>query len=83
MAVHTGEPQVAPVLDETKLNEFIGRAVADWGALGSAALVRIGDRLGLYDAIAEAGSVTSTELAVRTGTAHRAATISPCSDRVW
>jgi SAM-dependent methyltransferase len=71
MAVQTGEPQVAPVFDETKLSEFIGRAVADWGALGSAALVRIGDRLGLYDALAEAGSVTSAELAARTGTVER------------
>src|SRR5437870_11895890 len=59
------------MLDEAKLNGFIGRAVADWGALGSAALVRIGDRLGLYDALAEAGPVTSTELAARTGTVER------------
>ena len=62
---------MAPVLDEAKLNGFIGRAVADWGALGSAALVRIGDRLGLYDALAEAGPVTSAELAARTGTVER------------
>src|SRR5438067_5494438 len=62
---------MAPMLDEAKLNGFIGRAVADWGALGSAALVRIGDRLGLYDALAEAGPVTSAELAARTGTVER------------
>ena len=59
------------MLDEAKLNGFIGRAVADWGALGSAALVRIGDRLGLYDALAETGPVTSAELAARTGTVER------------
>ncbi len=35
-------------IDETKLNEFLGKAVDDLGAAMSAALMLVGDRLGLY-----------------------------------
>jgi len=35
-------------LNPDKLNEFLGKAVVDFGATMSAALIRIGDRLGLY-----------------------------------
>lgn len=58
-------------LDETKLNAFLERVLHDWGAVSSAPLVMIGDRLGLYDALAETGPVTSHELAQRTGTQER------------
>jgi SAM-dependent methyltransferase len=54
--------------DEAKLNAFIGKAVDDWGTLTSAALVVIGDKLGLYQALAEAGPLTPSALAERTGT---------------
>ncbi len=57
-------------VDETRLNEFMGKAVGDLGAAMSAALVRIGDRLGLYKALA-LEPATSAELAARTGTAER------------
>jgi 2-polyprenyl-3-methyl-5-hydroxy-6-metoxy-1,4-benzoquinol methylase len=57
-------------IDETKLNEFMGRAVGDIGAALSAALVVIGDKLGLYKALAT-GAATPTELAKRTGTVER------------
>ena len=40
--------QQPSTFDEAKLNAFIGKAVGDWGALTSAALVVIGDKLGLY-----------------------------------
>ena len=50
MAVDAQEPQV---LDQARLNAFVGRAIDDWGALGGAALTRIGDRLGLYEALAD------------------------------
>ena len=36
------------VVDQTVLQEFLGRAVGDLGATLGAALVVIGDRLGLY-----------------------------------
>ncbi len=58
-------------IDDKKLNEFMGRAVGDIGAGISAALVVIGDKLGLYKAMASGGPVTSTELAARTETTER------------
>ena len=58
-------------MDEPQMMEFVGQAVADVGALLSGAMVVIGDKLGLYRAMAGTGSVTSGELAARTGTAER------------
>src|SRR5260370_3996612 len=58
-------------IDVTKLNEFIGKAVTDLGATFNAALVVIGDRLGLYKAMAGAGPLTPAELAQRTDTHER------------
>src|SRR4051812_43817434 len=58
-------------IDENKLNEFVGRAVGDVGAAISAALVLIGDELGLYKAMAAAGPITPGELAKRTETTER------------
>ena len=54
-----------------KLNEFLGKAIVDFGATFHAALIRIGDRLGLYKALATAGPQTPAELAKKTGTAER------------
>jgi 2-polyprenyl-3-methyl-5-hydroxy-6-metoxy-1,4-benzoquinol methylase len=58
-------------IDENKLNAFMGRAVGDIGAAMSAALVLIGDELGLYKAMASAGAITPAELAKRTETTER------------
>jgi SAM-dependent methyltransferase len=58
-------------VDPTKLEAVIGRAVADFGATVSSALVVIGDKLGLYKALAGAGPLTPAELAARTGTDER------------
>ena len=58
-------------IDENKLNQFMGRAVGDIGAAMSAALVVIGDGLGLYKAMAAAGPLTPAELAKRTETNER------------
>ena len=57
-------------VDETKLNEFLGKAVGDLGAAISATLILVGDRLGLYRELAK-GAMTSAELAQRTGTNER------------
>ncbi|RDH77257.1 methyltransferase domain-containing protein [Mycolicibacterium moriokaense] len=57
-------------VDEVKLNEFLGKAVGDLGAAMSAALVLVGDRLGLYRELAS-GAMTSAELAKRTNTDER------------
>jgi 2-polyprenyl-3-methyl-5-hydroxy-6-metoxy-1,4-benzoquinol methylase len=59
------------MIDETKVEAFVQRAVGDVGAALTASLVAIGDKLGLYRAMSEAGPVTSAELAERTGTAER------------
>ena len=58
-------------VDEARLGEFMGKIVGDLGAAVSAALVVIGDKLGLYKAMAGAGGLTPAELASRTGTAER------------
>src|ERR1700704_1048171 len=58
-------------LNQDKLHEFLGKAIVDFGATFSAALIRIGDKLGLYKALAEGGPLTAAELAKRTGTAER------------
>jgi len=42
-------------VDQDRLEEFLGRLVGDLGATLSAALVVLGDRLGLYRAMADAG----------------------------
>ena len=49
--------------DESKLNAFMERVVGDMGAAMHAALVVIGDKLGLYQAMAGAGPLTPAELA--------------------
>lgn len=57
-------------IDETRLNAFLGKAVGDLGAAMSATLMLVGDRLGLYKALARE-PLTSTELAQKTGTHER------------
>ena len=63
-------PESQPI-DEKKLHEFMMKAVGDMGAAIGAALIVIGDKLGLYKAMAGAGPMTSAELASKTGTAER------------
>jgi SAM-dependent methyltransferase len=58
-------------VDPKKMEAFLGQAVTDFGAAVSAALVVLGDRLGLYKALAGNGPMTSEELAQRTGTIER------------
>ena len=58
-------------VDETKLNEFIGKAVSEWGAAYGVLLTFLGDRLGLFKAMAGAGELTPEELAKKSGTHPR------------
>ena len=60
-----------PRLDETALEQFVHQAVGDLAAAISGLMVHLGDRLGLYRAMAGSGPLTSTELAARTGTHER------------
>jgi SAM-dependent methyltransferase len=63
--------QVTPALDEAKVGAFVGQVVGELGATLNAALVVLGDELGLYKAMAGAGALTPGELAERTGTSER------------
>jgi SAM-dependent methyltransferase len=58
-------------INEEKLNQLLGKFVTDFGAAFQAGLIVIGEKLGLYKALAEAGPLTSAELAARTNTNER------------
>ncbi len=58
-----------PNLD--KLNELVGKLVGDLGAAIAGASILLGDRLGLYKAMADGAAVTSSELAKKTGLHER------------
>ena len=62
--------QSRPV-DEEQLMAFVFRAVEEVGATLNAALVVMGDKLGLYRGLAAGGAQTATQLAERTGLAER------------
>jgi SAM-dependent methyltransferase len=59
-----------PALDMNKLNAFIGQFVTDLGAAVHTGMVVIGEKLGLYKALAD-GPTTSAALAVKTNTDER------------
>ena len=58
-------------INEEKLNQLLGKFVADFGATLHAGMVVIGESLGLYKAMRDAGPLTSAELAERTDTRER------------
>jgi SAM-dependent methyltransferase len=61
----------APVIDQTKLDSFVMRAVSDLSAGYGGVMVSLGAKLGLYKAMAGAGPISSKELAARAGCAVR------------
>ncbi len=52
--------------DADKLNALLGKLVGDLGATAGAALVLLGDRLGIYKAMADGKAVTPEDLAAKT-----------------
>lgn len=56
---------------QNALDQFMDKMVGDIGAAYSAALVLIGDKLGLYSFLAENGALDAAALAAGTGTAER------------
>ena len=58
-------------IDGDKLMQFVFRAVDEVGATLNSALVVMGDKLGLYRALAGTGGLSPSELAQRSGTAER------------
>ncbi|HEV7584791.1 MAG TPA: class I SAM-dependent methyltransferase [Solirubrobacteraceae bacterium] len=61
----------ATEIDEARLESFMGQAVTDMGATISAPLMLIGEKLGLYKAMAGGGAMTSGEVAERADVAER------------
>ena len=58
-------------IDRSKLDAMLARAVSDLSAGYGGVMVSIGNRLGLYKALAGAGPLTSRELASRANCAER------------
>jgi 2-polyprenyl-3-methyl-5-hydroxy-6-metoxy-1,4-benzoquinol methylase len=58
-------------INEDKMHAFLGKVVSDFGASLSSALVYIGQKLGLYQAMVDGGPVTPAELAQKTNTNER------------
>ena len=58
-------------IDPAKLDALIGRAIGDLSAGYGGVMVSLGNRLGLYKAMADAGPLTSRELASRASCAER------------
>jgi 2-polyprenyl-3-methyl-5-hydroxy-6-metoxy-1,4-benzoquinol methylase len=58
-------------MDNAKVEAFVNKALGDLGSALTAALVVIGDKVGLYKAMAGAGPLTPAELAKRTDTNER------------
>ena len=57
--------------DRNRLDAFVGQLLNDMGAAATGAMVLIGDKLGLYKALAAGEPLTSSELAAQTHTAER------------
>jgi 2-polyprenyl-3-methyl-5-hydroxy-6-metoxy-1,4-benzoquinol methylase len=58
-------------MDENKLNSLVGQLLQDLGGAFSVPLVQIGEQLGLYEALNDAGPSTVEEIAQSTGVAER------------
>lgn len=58
-------------IDPKRIESFLGKVVNDFGAAFGVTLAYIGDKLGLYKAMAFAGPLSSAEVASRSGTNER------------
>jgi len=60
-----------PTINQDRLMQILGKAVTEIGAAMNGALIALGDRLGLYKAMAGVGPMTSEDLAAKTGLSER------------
>ena len=60
-----------PQIDESRVEAFTNQVFADLAACYGGVMVTLGDRLGLYEALAGAGPLTSHEVADRASCAER------------
>jgi SAM-dependent methyltransferase len=58
-------------INETKLQAFTDQVFGDLAASYMGAMVNLGDKLGLYEALRDAGPLSSAEVAQRSGCAER------------
>src|ERR1044072_110355 len=58
-------------INEEKMHQFLGKVVGDFGASLSSSLAYIGQKLGLYKALAADGGVAAAELEEKTDTNER------------
>jgi hypothetical protein len=63
--------QTQAVLDQAKVDQFVGKVLCDTSATLVTLLAAIGDRLGLFKELAASGPAISADLAARTGTHER------------
>jgi len=63
--------EILMAVDEQKVEEAVGKVFGELGVAVTGPLIVLGDRLGLWAAMAGAGPVTPAELAARTGTVER------------
>src|SRR5947209_2549468 len=63
--------ETSPAIDMERLQAVVGSLVTDYNAAMASALVYIGDRNGLFTALAGAGPLTPEELSTRTGQSSR------------
>jgi len=61
----------AMALNQSKLDDLLGRIVGDLAASYGGVMISLGEKLGLYKAMAGAGPLTSAELARRSNCAER------------
>src|ERR1700752_652186 len=59
------------IMDENRAQEFTGRVLTDTAAAATVVMAALGDRLGLFRQLAQAGPATSGELAGRAGLSER------------
>jgi SAM-dependent methyltransferase len=58
-------------INEDQMHQFLGKVVTDFGASLSSSLAYLGQKLGLYKAMAASGPLTPAELAEKTNTNER------------
>ena len=63
--------EAAPPIDQEKLMAFLNKVVGEFGTIMSGATVVLGEKLGLYRAMADSRPVQPDELASKTGTNPR------------
>jgi SAM-dependent methyltransferase len=61
----------APVIDQSKLEAFAGKAIGDFASAYTGLMISLGSKLGLYKAMAYAGPLSAKEVAQRAGCAER------------